>query len=323
MLIDVDLNIIRANSYISELYKIPANGGTGNNCRDLNYGDSGVEKLCRGIKSRNISAPQSTEYFDKNLNKHFRLHETPVYEEGIIKAFVLSFLDISDIKEKEAKLTESKDAFFNMLKELDSSYKELKELHENLIRSFINAIDAKSAWTKGHSERVTSFSMSIAERLGLEQRDMQTLRIAALLHDIGKIGTYDVILDKPCKLNKDELALIRMHPVRGEEILKPIKQFKELLPVIRHHHERIDGKGYPDGLRNGEIPFLSKIIAVADSYDSMTSDRPYRPSPPKEYAVTELKRCSGTQFDPMAVDAFISVLEAVVTEVPRDMAQSL
>jgi len=118
-----------------------------------------------------------------------------------------------------------------------------------------------------------------------------------------------VILEKPGKLSDEEFALIRQHPVRGEEILKPIKQFEELLPIVRHHHERMDGKGYPDGLLNGQIPFLSKIICIADSYDSMTSDRPYRPAPPPEYAISELKRCKGTQFEPQAVEAFLRFLE--------------
>lgn len=151
--------------------------------------------------------------------------------------------------------------------------------------------------------------MSIAKELRLKDEDIEMLRIASLLHDIGKIGTYDVILEKPGKLTDEEFALIKMHPVRGEEILKPIKQFRDLLPIIRHHHERLDGRGYPDGLSNGQIPFLSKIITIADSFDSMTSDRPYRPAPPREYAISELKRCSGIQFEPQAVGAFLRFLE--------------
>jgi putative nucleotidyltransferase with HDIG domain len=143
----------------------------------------------------------------------------------------------------------------------------------------------------------------------LKEKDVEDLRTAALLHDIGKIGTYDVILDKPDKLDDEELALIRTHPLKGEEILKPIKQLRHLLPIIRHHHERVDGKGYPDGLMDGEIPFLAKIITVADSFDSMTSERPYRPAPPMAYAISEIKRCSGTQFDPVAAEAFLKVIE--------------
>jgi PAS domain S-box-containing protein/putative nucleotidyltransferase with HDIG domain len=318
ILLDADLNIIRANNYISELYRIPINNITGRNCCELDYGNNSPKEFCAMIKAKNISVPQTFEYLDNNLNKHFMLHETPVFEEGVINAYVLSFIDITDSKNKEIKLTESKDAFFNMLKELDVSYKELKGLYESLIRSFVRAIDAKSPWTKGHSERVTYYVISIAKEMGVNEQDIEKLRIAALLHDIGKLGTYDVILDKPGKLNEEEFALIRMHPVRGEEILKPIKQFKELLPIIRHHHERVDGKGYPDGLKADQIPFLSKMITIADSFDSMTSDRPYRPAPPREYALAELKRCSGTQFEPRAVDAFLSFLEKTENSKDRE-----
>ena len=308
LLLDADLNIMRANKYISKLYEVSLYDIVGKKCGELNFGNDSAKEFCNMLKKRDVPVPYTFEYFDKNLNKFFMLHETPVFEKEIVKSYVLSFIDISELKDKEKKLIDSKDAFFNMLKELDFSYKEAKGLYESLIHSFINAIDAKSPWTKGHSERVTHYAMSIGQEMKLSEQDMERLRTAALLHDVGKIGTYDVILEKPGKLTEDEFALIRTHPARGEDILRPIKQFRELLPIIRHHHERLDGKGYPDGLKNGEIPFLSKIITIADSYDSMTSDRPYRPSPPREYALRELKRCCGSQFDPDAVEAFMKVL---------------
>jgi PAS domain S-box-containing protein/putative nucleotidyltransferase with HDIG domain len=216
--------------------------------------------------------------------------------------------DISEIKKREEKLIMSQSAFFNMLKDLDLSYKELKRLYEGLISSFISALDAKSAWTKGHSERVTNYAISIAKEMGLEDKDIETLRTAALLHDIGKLGTYDVILDKPEDLTDEEINLIKLHPVKGEEILRPISQLKDILPIIRSHHEKIDGTGYPDGLKNGDIPFLARIIAVADTFDSMTSDRPYRPKASKEAAISELKKYSGTQFDFVVVEAFSNTI---------------
>jgi putative nucleotidyltransferase with HDIG domain len=212
--------------------------------------------------------------------------------------------NITEIQNMEKKLTESRSAFFNMLRDLDFSYKELKKLFESLILSFINALDAKSPWTKGHSERVTNYAIATAKEMGLKEKDIETLRTAALLHDIGKIGTYEVILDKPERLSIEELALVKMHPAKGEEILSPISQLKDILPIIRSHHERIDGKGYPDGLKGEEIPLLARIITVADSVDSMISERPYRPKLRIEDALSELKRCSGTQFDPQVVEAF-------------------
>lgn len=310
MLLDKDLNIMRANVYISGIFNIPIHELTGVNCCALSFGSNSPAEFCHTLKAKDTLITETLEFHDTKLNRYFMMQGTPVLDdEGLIRAFVLSLIDISELKEKEQRLIESKDAFFNMLKELDVSYKELKGLYESLIHSFVNAIDAKSPWTKGHSERVTNYAVSIAKEMGLGEKEIETLRIAALLHDIGKIGTYDVILEKPGKLSDEEFALIRLHPVRGEEILKPIKQFEELLPIVRHHHERMDGRGYPDGLLNGQIPFLSKIICIADSYDSMTSDRPYRPAPPSEYAISELKRCKGTQFEPQAVEAFLRFLE--------------
>ncbi len=309
LLLDREANILRANRWISEIYQVPFHKMAGETCRILKSDDR-MKEFCTMLKSKTSSAPETAEYFDTELNKYFMVHGSTILDQnGGIKAHVLSVIDISDMKESEKRVAESRDAFFNMLKELDLSYKELKGLYESLILSFVNAIDAKSPWTKGHSERVTFYAVSIAELMELKQKEIETLRIAALLHDIGKIGTYDVILDKPAKLTDEEFALIRLHPVRGEEILRPIKQFRELLPVVRHHHERLDGLGYPDGLSDLQIPLLSKIIAVADSFDSMTSDRPYRPAPPREYAISELKKCSGTQFEPAAVDAFLSFLK--------------
>ena len=212
--------------------------------------------------------------------------------------------NITEIENMGQKLVESRSAFFNMLRDLDYSYRELKNLYESLILSFVNALDAKSPWTKGHSERVTNYAVATAKEMGLKEKDVDTLRTAAILHDIGKIGTYEVILDKPQRLSREELALIKMHPVKGEEILKPIGQLKHILPIIRSHHERIDGEGYPDGLKGDEIPLLSGIISVADSFDSMMSERPYKQKLGIDDALSELKRCSGTQFDPQVVEAF-------------------
>jgi putative nucleotidyltransferase with HDIG domain len=223
---------------------------------------------------------------------------------GLPKGMVPEEDATTEIKKMEKKLLDSRTAFLNMLRDLDFSCKELKKLCESLVAAFINALDAKSPWTKGHSERVTSYAVAIAREMSLSWKDVETLRTAALLHDIGKIGTYEVILDKPESLSIEEIALVKMHPAKGEEILSPISQLKDILPIIRGHHEMIDGKGYPDGLKNNEIPLLSRIIAVADSFDSMVSERPYRQRVSIEDAFTELRRCSGTQFDPQVVDAF-------------------
>jgi len=216
--------------------------------------------------------------------------------------------DITYVKDKERDLVRSRDAYFNMLKDLHSSLIELRELLDGLIRAFANAIDAKSHWTRGHSQRVAEYSVEIAGEMGLNKTDTDNLKTAALLHDIGKIGTYDEILDKPDKLTPGEYELVKKHPGKGIDILKPIKKMEDVLPIIIHHHEQVDGGGYPDGLKDREIPLTARILSAADSYDSMIAERPYRPPLGKEYAVGELKRNSGTQFDPEVVEAFVRVL---------------
>ncbi|MCG2720715.1 MAG: PAS domain S-box protein [Thermodesulfovibrionales bacterium] len=308
MLVDLGFNIQRANKYISNLCGISLKDIKGKNISEL-FMDKHLEESLKA-HNKHIVSLGGYEYFDSKHKKYFIRYETPIPgENGLTKALVIALVDISELKDKEKRLIESRDAFLNMLKEIDFSYKELQDVHKDLILAFVNALDAKSPWTKGHSERVTSYAVSIAKELGLRDRDIDTLRTAALLHDIGKIGTYDVVLDKPGKLTKEEFEIVKKHPEHGEQILKPIKQFGHLLKVIRHHHERIDGKGYPDGIKDGEIPLLSKLITIADSYDSMTSDRPYRPALPREFALSELKNCSRTQFDPHVAEAFLRVLE--------------
>jgi len=311
MLIDSEFNIIRANKYIADFAGMPIKELIFNKkCYEVIHKRDRPLDDCPLIKSASTRNTETFEYYDSRHNKYFMSSITPIFDdEGNITAYSHPLIDITDIKQKEEKLIRSRDAFFNMLKDVDSAHKDLKALYQNLVIAFANVMDAKSSWTKGHSERVTEYAISIANEMGVNGRGVETLRTAGLLHDIGKIGTYDIILDKPEKLNDAEFVLVKRHPVKGEEILKPIKGFEHIFPVIRSHHEKIDGTGYPDGLKGDEIPLLARILCVADSYDSMTSDRPYRPAPGKEYAISELKRCSGTHFDPQIVEAFLRVLE--------------
>jgi putative nucleotidyltransferase with HDIG domain len=186
--------------------------------------------------------------------------------------------------------------------------KQLRLLRDDLISAFANALDAKSSWTQGHSQRVTTYALMIAEKLRVNEEDRETLRIACLLHDVGKIGTYDPILDKPGPLTEEEWRLVKLHPAKGEEILRPIKQFQHVLPIIKCHHERVDGKGYPDGLTGNEIPLLAKILCLADCFDSMIADRPYQPGMSRTDAFEEIKKKTETQFDPVVVKAFLSAM---------------
>lgn len=185
---------------------------------------------------------------------------------------------------------------------------DLEELFLGTVKSLSSAIDAKSPWTAGHSERVTKYSLEIGKEMGLSEKELKDLELAGLLHDIGKIGTYELILDKPDRLTEEEQTVVRQHPLKGAEILFPIKQLKDIIPVIRSHHEFYDGTGYPDGLKEEGIPLFARILAVADTVDAMGADRPYRKGRAMNVIVSELKRCSGTQFDPKVVNAFLSIL---------------
>ena len=183
-----------------------------------------------------------------------------------------------------------------------------RTIDKNVIQSIealVHALEARDSYTRGHSERVNKYSMVIAERLGLSKRDLQILDDASLLHDIGKIGVYDRILLKPMGLSPEEFALMKSHPDLAAEILKSLHFLEEHIPIILHHHERQDGSGYPLGLKGEEIPLGSRIIQVADTWDAMTSDRPYRRRLSTAQAVSELKRVSGIQLDKNCVSVFL------------------
>jgi putative nucleotidyltransferase with HDIG domain/YgiT-type zinc finger domain-containing protein len=176
------------------------------------------------------------------------------------------------------------------------------------ITVLIKLIEMRDPYTEGHSEKVSMWSEIVAQNLGLNKDEQEEIKLAARLHDIGKIGIPDRILNKPGKLNKEEYAEIKKHPGLGADILSNIDRLKKVSRIIRHHHEWYNGKGYPDGLVGEEIPLGSRIINVVDAYQAMRSDRPYRKAFPKEKAITELKRGAGTQFDPEIVRVFIRIL---------------
>ena len=186
---------------------------------------------------------------------------------------------------------------------------QLKELRWGTRLALARAIDAKSPWTAGHSERVTDMAMKIGRELGLSEEDLDTLHAGGLLHDVGKIGTPLELLDKPGPLTPEERLEIQDHVMIGVRILGPIPGFEEYLPIVREHHEWFNGKGYPHGLAGENISFLARVLAVADVYDALISDRPYRKGMPISQVETIIRRGSGAQFDPRAVDAFSRLLE--------------
>lgn len=189
-------------------------------------------------------------------------------------------------------------------------YEEVKETFLSTAATLAEAIEKRDPYTGGHVRRVVEICLIVAEELGLNPEEAETLHLSAILHDVGKIGIRDVVLQKDGPLTPDELAHIREHPELGAEILAPIKQLEAVIPAVRHHQERCDGQGYPDGLKGEEIPIASRIIAVADTFDAMTTDRPYRPRISDEAAATEIQRCAGSQFDPKVVEAFVRAYRA-------------
>jgi HD-GYP domain-containing protein (c-di-GMP phosphodiesterase class II) len=184
-------------------------------------------------------------------------------------------------------------------------YEEIKDAFYATSSALAEAIEKRDPYTGGHTKRVLGYCMAIARHLRMPEEDKEVLRLSAVLHDVGKIGVEDRILRKEAPFDSDEAASMRMHPQFGADILKHIPHLKEIMPGMLHHHERVDGRGYPAGLKNEEIPLTARIISVADAYDAMTSTRPYRKGLPPEDAIREIRRCAGRQFDIKVVNAFM------------------
>ena len=192
--------------------------------------------------------------------------------------------------------------------ELKDTYSKLEKAYLESIQTLRFTVEAKDTYTRGHSDRVSEYSVLIGKKLGLSDEDINTLKVGGLFHDIGKIGVPDSILLKNAKLTDEEYSEIKNHPSIGAHILSNATIFKDALPVVKHHHERYDGNGYPGKLKGEAIPYLARITAVADSFDAMTSRRTYRDSLDLDFVKTEFERCKGTQFDPKCSDAFLDIL---------------
>jgi putative two-component system response regulator len=194
-------------------------------------------------------------------------------------------------------------------KEIDQLYREIQRNYLGTITSLCSAIEAKDKYTRGHSDRVFYYALKMAKELRLSKQNVEQLRYASFLHDLGKIGIPNSILLKPGKLTPEEYALVKEHPKVGEKILNPIRFLQQTKSIIRHHHERVDGGGYPDGIDFDNLTIEERIISVADAYDSMRSERPYRGPLSKREALNILKKEKGKQFCPRCVDVFIRIIE--------------
>lgn len=188
---------------------------------------------------------------------------------------------------------------------LQAAYGMLKKAHLDSIKMLVEAIDAKDPYTRGHSERVRKWSVQMAVKLNFNEKKMESLEFGALLHDIGMIGIKDAVLHKPGNLDPAEYEHIQEHPLIGAKIVEGTSFFKDIIPTIRHHHERFDGSGYPDRLAGEQIPFEAKMISIVDAFDAMTSLRPHRPEMPLQGALVELEKSKGKQFDPHILEVFM------------------
>ena len=202
---------------------------------------------------------------------------------------------------------------------LEIAYADLKNAYKGTMESLRLAVDAKDSYTKNHSDRVSYYSVLIAKGLNLSLEEIELVRNGGLFHDIGKIGIPDAILQKAGKLTDEEYHDIKNHPSIGEHILQPARIFNDIIPMVKHHHERFDGRGYPSGLAGENIPLFARIVCIADSFDAMTSDRSYRPRYTLYKALEELERCKGTQFDSELVDVFVKEFHANKEKIIRDL----
>lgn len=201
--------------------------------------------------------------------------------------------------------------------ELKLTYDKLEAAYLETIEILRNTVEAKDTYTKGHSDRVAEYSVLIGKELGLSEDDLKKLKLGGLFHDIGKIGVPDHILLKTTKLDDNEYSEIKNHPTIGAHILSNATIFNDIIPIVKHHHERFDGNGYPSKLKGEEIPYLARITSVADSFDAMTSKRSYRDCLPLDVVKEEIRKNSGTQFDPEIAKVFLQILETQPEEIKR------
>lgn len=244
--------------------------------------------------------------------------------ETIRKLDIQGYCEKSDKFDQLLLLIESGIKSIEQMNEIKRINQELSDTYEKLERAYLDSIqtlrytvEAKDPYTRGHSDRVSAFSVLLGKYLGLSETDLRTLEVGGLFHDIGKIGIPDSILLKESKLTDDEYSEIKNHPSIGAHILCNASIFQDIIPIVKHHHERFDGKGYPGKLKGEEIPYLARVTAVADTFDAMTSKRTYRNALPLDVVKEEIADCSGTQFDPEIAKVFLDILNNHYDEIKK------
>ena len=277
------------------------------------------DKIALIVSDQKMPVMEGTDFFKKVRETHPQIikilltgHvDTDILVAAINDCDLFQYI-LKPFEPEELKIAvQSGLAKYSMASNNKIFYNELRELFYKTIRAISNALDTKDSYTNGHSLRVTLYSMIIAAELGLDDDYMEDIEIAGLLHDIGKIAMPKSILCKNGALTDEEFMVMKSHPIRGEKIVINIKKLQMISEWVKSHHEKWDGTGYPDALKGEQIPLPGRIIALADTYDAMTSTRPYRTALPHEVAVNEIKRCSGTQFDPQLAELFVKVAPTI------------
>ncbi len=236
--------------------------------------------------------------------------------ETIKRLEIQGYCEKSDKFDQLLLLIESGIKSIEQMNTIKTINKQLHDKNEELERAYLDTIgilrqtvEAKDPYTRGHSDRVSEYSVLIGKKLGLDEKTLHILKIGGLFHDIGKIGITDSILLKESKLSDEEYSQIKNHPMIGVHMLGDAAIFTDILPIVKHHHERYDGRGYPSQLVGDDIPYVARIAAVADTFDAMTSKRSYRDSLPIDVVRAEIERCSGTQFDPNIAKVFLDIMD--------------
>lgn len=296
--------------------------------------DNYNKSIFKGIGKYNVNIEMFTELLDHQMMESVGRARTEMMviknANGVIIPLcnennnAIGAIYVSGVQEKEdirlleifARQASSSinNAFLHSLvntknEELNNTYAELKIRYMDTIEVLRLAVDAKDEYTRGHSDRVATYAVKIGERMELPEPEREKLRIAGIFHDIGKIGTADDILLKNQSLNRDEFEEIKRHPIKGAMILSAVSMFHDIVPIVRHHHEFYDGKGYPDGIKKDGIELYARIIAIADAFDAMMSDRHYRRHLSLEETKAQLKMGAGSQFDPKVVEIFLQILD--------------
>jgi HD-GYP domain-containing protein (c-di-GMP phosphodiesterase class II) len=257
-----------------------------------------------------INSSTQNPAFSKLHSNAYRFLAVKIQHEGTLYGWLglVSFKTDEIFRRSELRLLLSMAEQLALVLFGSDLYYDLERLLINVVKSLVYAIEAKDVYTRGHSERVSHYCMRLAAHLGINDKEKKMLQLAALLHDIGKIGTPGHILSKPESLDEEEMECIKEHPQKGYNIVKPLEKLSDSLPGILHHHERYDGQGYPAGLKGEEIPFQARIIAVADTYDALTTDRAYRFARSPQQALAILEKAAVTQLDPHCVAAFKEII---------------